>query len=371
MNSHRIASALIVVAAAASLSTAAGCIAAPPSAEEHAAEAREALDAPSCMTISRAANGPLTDTTIRSDEPTENFGAQATFVTDDPSREVGLLRFNVENIPAGQDIVSATATLQEVGNAGAATVEAHPATAYWYESAATWSNFAGAYAPAPVASFSNGGAGYTGPVSFDLTSFVRSTYSGAASNRGLALFGGANTTWASSENADPSARPSVEVCYRPTVDPVMVGAFVRASDGGGWLAYQTSSCGIFHLYVLDDPTHPATANILNASDGTLSVPLADGTYTLGVLGTGGNTPGSTHTLEVGFADGADALVTDQPGNAVSVVSGSKLVTVSNFAFTLPSDPGYSYVDRVAVCGVYPDGYLDSYGTVTLTVAPAP
>src|SRR6185312_7862286 len=91
-------------------------------------------------------------------------------------------------------------------------------------------------------------------------------------------------------SADADGYPDSYGAFTVTVAPVvMTSAMVRASDGGVWQAYST--CGWFHLYVLDG-VNPTSANILNQADDSLSLPLTDGTHTFGLLGTDGNAPGS-------------------------------------------------------------------------------
>jgi hypothetical protein len=368
MNSHRPGAALILIAAA-SLSSIVGCVAQPESAEGPAEATEQALATPTCVTLQRGTEGLVADAKLRSDQPGTNFGALPTFVTGAQSTDrASLLRFAMNAIPAGQDIVSATVTLHEVSNLGPSTIDVHAVTAPWSEGAVTWGNFGSAYAPVAATSFSNGGAGHTGAVSFDLTPLARSFYADPASNNGIALVAPTDSTWASSEATAAATRPALDVCYRPAAPPVVLtSALVQANDGGGWLAY--ASCGIFHLYVLDG-TAAGSANILNNADDTLSLTLADGTHTLGLLGTDGNNPGATQRLDLSFG-GVNLSIDETPGSTATALVGSKIVTISSFAFTIPTDAGYSPLDRVAVCGVYPDGYVDSYGRFTVTVTPAP
>jgi hypothetical protein len=343
MNSRRPFAALALVLAA----FPAGCADPLDPAESPAGAVEQSLETPTCITIQRGSGGVVADAKLRADQPTANFGAIDTFVTGNQfSSRASLLRFDLGAIPPGQDIVSASVTLHEISNLGDSTIDAHAVTAPWSEATVTWSNFGGAYAAASGASFSNGGAGHTGAVTFDATALTRSAHAGA--NDGMALTAASNSTWASSEHADPTLRPSMDVCYRPSITPVLGSAFVKANDGGGWLTYATSSCGIFHLYLLGG-TDPVQSPILNAPDGTMSIPLADGVTTYGVLGTDGNTSGATQFLQLDIG-GVQFTVDETPGSSQTAIVGSKIVTVSAFSFTIPTDAGYSSLDRVAVCG---------------------
>jgi alpha-tubulin suppressor-like RCC1 family protein len=170
---------------------------------------------PTCVTIQRGGAGRVADTKLRADQPTTALGAQDTVVTGDQSTQrVTLLRFDLSPIPAGMTIDSATVTLSEISNLGPGAIDVHRVAALWDEGTATWNSFQNAYDPAVIGSFSNGGAGHQGPVSFDLTPLAKSWYAGAPS-WGVALIAPTNSTWASSESATASQRPSLTVCYSP------------------------------------------------------------------------------------------------------------------------------------------------------------
>lgn len=171
---------------------------------------------PICTTIRRGGVGNVADTKLRADQPNTNFGSLLTFVTGDRvTGRTDLLRFDVSSIPQGKTITSATVTLNEVSNIGPSTIDVHQATAAWAESTVTWNSFASAYSSVVETSFSNGGAGYTGPVSFDLAPLVQAWTSGAIVNEGIVLNAVTNSTWSSSEDATAARRPRLDVCYLP------------------------------------------------------------------------------------------------------------------------------------------------------------
>lgn len=145
-------------------------------------------------------------------------------------------------------------------------------------------------------------------------------------------------------------------------NPTLTQIFVGASDGGGWTTYTSSAAyyGVFSLYVArnGDPVN-------GSLDWLTADTLPDGTTTYGVIGTDGNGPGTTQTAYLRI-DGNQLVVPN--GGSATAVYGSSLLTAS-FAWQNKSDGNLPYVDRVAVNGLYADGYQDSYGTVTFQVTP--
>lgn len=187
-----------------------------------------------CVTIQRGSLGDVADARLRADAPDTNYGARDTFVTGNQHTDrLALVRYDLSPIPAGNVITSATATLSEVSNQGASTVNVHRATAAWDESTVTLNSFGNAYNPAVETSFSNGGAGHTGDVSFDLTALVQGWYDGSMANHGIAMSATTNSTWSASERAAASERPSIEVCYGPPpVQPVYTNLGLIGGQSG-------------------------------------------------------------------------------------------------------------------------------------------
>ncbi len=143
--------------------------------------------------------------------------------------------------------------------------------------------------------------------------------------------------------------------------PTLTGIGVYASDGGGWDTYPTSTCGEFHLFIAEngDP-------VGGSLEETIDDQLAVGTTTLGIIGTDGNGPGTTQRADL-VIDG-QTLTVPNHGSASATFDGD--VVTASLSWSNKSDGALPYVDRVAVCGQYADGYQDSYGTLTLTVTPA-
>ncbi|MFT3767107.1 MAG: DNRLRE domain-containing protein [Minicystis sp.] len=178
-------------------------------------EQRSSGAAQSCVTIQRGVLGDIADTKLRSDDPNQSFGAVQTFVTGATNTSrIALLGFDLSPIPLGQVITSATVKLTSFSNVGPTTVDVHLSNASWSESTVTWASYGSSYAPGVVASFFNGGVGYTGQTSFDLTSVVEGWYSGAP-NYGIALTASTNSTFWSSEAQSLADRPELSVCYTP------------------------------------------------------------------------------------------------------------------------------------------------------------
>jgi Putative metal-binding motif len=190
--------------------------------DQKIAKAAQAVKSSTCITLQRGGPGGIVDTKLLSSAPSTNYGAHPTLVTGNQLiQRVSLLAFDLGPIPPNATITSADLTLNEVSNKGASTVTVREVTAPWTEATATWSSFNSAYDATIIASFSNGGAGYTGPVSFSVTTLVQAWVNGAANN-GLALLPPQSGIWPSSEWSSSDAplasqRPSLAVCYTVNV----------------------------------------------------------------------------------------------------------------------------------------------------------
>jgi cysteine-rich repeat protein len=175
-----------------------------------------------CFTVQRGVFGTVSDAELRSDLPDTGAGSGvfARVGIASTSTRRALFRFDVSSIPQGVTIDSALVTLQQAGANGNATFGVHPVTSPWSESGATFNNIT--FQPTPVTTLSNGGNGYIGPVSFDISSLVQGWVDGTSTNEGFVLaraFPLTATAFSferTSEDPVVSNRPSLSVCYTCT-----------------------------------------------------------------------------------------------------------------------------------------------------------
>ena len=207
---------------------------------------------PTCINITHIADAPL-----RADTPNTNYGTKITSVTGiSNTTRIALMGFDLAPIPAGMAITSATVTLKETNNNGAATINVHRATAGWTQNGVTWANFGSAIASPPVTSFSNGGPGYLGQVSFNITALTQGWVNGSIPNQGIGLVSNdPDSTFATAEHPIVASRPVLNVCY----SNLCAGVVCAASDqchSAGTCNPNTGAC-----------SNPALVNGTACSDG--------------------------------------------------------------------------------------------------------
>lgn len=193
-----------------------------------------------CLTIQRATGGTVDDSQIASGDPVrlaKNYGGSWTGnagIVDGGPRQF-LVRFDIGAIPTGSAVVSATATLSQINDA-AATVRVHAITSPFLESSVTWTAFGGAYDPAVIASFPNGGPSYAGPVSADITALAQAWVNGLSQNHGILLEQdpvGATRFW-TSDDPDATEQPKLQICWAaPTCGDGIQDQGERGVDCGG------------------------------------------------------------------------------------------------------------------------------------------
>ncbi|MCG3208918.1 MAG: hypothetical protein FOGNACKC_02531 [Anaerolineae bacterium] len=182
---------------------------------------------------------PVKDTFFRgkSNESTKNYGTDATFEVDpDPADERrSLIVFNLNPIPTGSTVLSATLSLYEDRAVSGQTVTVHQLTNSWDEIQATWLNRidsvpwttpGGDFDPTVVASF----APQVGLRQIDVTSAAASWVSGT--NYGLLLRAtgpSGSTRFRSNQTATASDRP--QLCMRYSLNPALSISDATVTEG--------------------------------------------------------------------------------------------------------------------------------------------
>jgi uncharacterized repeat protein (TIGR01451 family) len=176
-----------------------------------------------------------TDTYIRLDQPTTNFGNSANLLTRPAGtqKKHALIAVDLSGLPAGAVIQSATFKLRSENNRNNHFLEVHRLLTAFTEgtgvagSGATWNTRNGAaswaagafsasdYDPGVVAIIRpSGGNRFT---SADITSLVKTWYASPATNLGMVLVAtgtdAGDATWTSSDDPTATLRPSVVVKY--------------------------------------------------------------------------------------------------------------------------------------------------------------
>ena len=171
-----------------------------------------------------------TDTKLKSDNQTTNFGAAAELEIDGSPDYGSLIKWDLSSIPAGSDVVEATITFHGV-NGSRDSYHLYQALRDWSEAEATWLQYAagdtwetaGARGTLDRGSVRLGGinAPGTGSVNFPLNEdgleLLETWIQNPASNFGFLIEsydgGGDGFDFASTEYASASARPVLAVTY--------------------------------------------------------------------------------------------------------------------------------------------------------------
>lgn len=184
---------------------------------EGVAAAEEALSTV-CTTLQRSPTVAVQDAQVSRDlsDPTvqfSNFGAASAIASSRfPTRlDRSLLQFDLASIPAGTLLTSADLSVQ-AASSGNALVQVRRVTAPWAENTVTWVSSAGNIDPTVHAATPNGGAGYVGPLSFDVTALAQDWLDGTFPNDGMVLGQSSNSTVMESSEA-AAAMPSLTLCY--------------------------------------------------------------------------------------------------------------------------------------------------------------
>jgi streptogramin lyase/PKD repeat protein len=184
--------------------------------------------APICLTIARGVSGAVKDAQITRKTGVSpaldvlgntNYGASATAAAGRFAVNIVtkvLLHFDVSAVPPGALVVSSSLTVQ-ASTAGAGNVKLLRALAPWNEATVTYINFGLGQDTVVQATTFDGGAGYVGPLSFDIKPLSQAWIDGTLANHGLVINGepGVLSTFATSESADIASRPRLDLCYFP------------------------------------------------------------------------------------------------------------------------------------------------------------
>jgi cysteine-rich repeat protein len=173
----------------------------------------------SCLTVQRGRYGNAEDAYLDVGSPDTNYGsASQGYAGKGPAgQRMWLLRFDLDFIPVGADVLSASVTLRAI-NDGTNTVRVHEALAPWDEMDVTWNSFAGAFDSSNlIASFSNGAKfpGYVPPITFDVKPVTQSWALDPEANFGFLLRQETTsmTSFRSSEWV-LNDRPILNVCFQ-------------------------------------------------------------------------------------------------------------------------------------------------------------
>ena len=209
---------------------------------------------------------PTNDSRVEEANASTNYGGSPMLRTDGGtgSRVDAYLQYAVTNIPAGEQVQSATLRLWDTDNGTADGPAVYTSATGWSESSITWAN-----KPAKSASgVADKGAVASGSwVEFDVTPLVtgNATYSFVLSQPGT---DGAN--YASKEDSDPTKKPQLVVTtgnfvYTRESDPART---VVTNSAGEWLATFTDGS---YTVSLKGPTR-------TFSEGTATYPVTHSTW---------------------------------------------------------------------------------------------
>ncbi|XXT15192.1 DNRLRE domain-containing protein [Sorangium sp. So ce429] len=171
---------------------------------------------PVCLTVQRGTSGTTADTSLAAGEPGYSPWAYPYLSTGTYAggEKISLLSFDLDSVPAGATVESATLTLALQYATASGNIEVHAITAPWSESTVTYASFGGAYEPEVRASFATP-AGAAGLRTVDVTGLVQQWVTEELDNHGVVLRDGSagRLTFRSSEHPDVEQRPRLDLCY--------------------------------------------------------------------------------------------------------------------------------------------------------------
>jgi hypothetical protein len=207
----------------------AGCSAEPEAQVATETSSLSAAASVTCVTIQRGTLGAVKDATIKSNAQRQNYGSKPVLRVS--AKDEALIHVELGSIPRSAAIHSATLKLFVNGGSSDGTIELHRVLAPWTEGSVTFANFRQRFAEPSVAKLRV--ASKQALKSVDLTDLVSKWISGTHANHGLLLEPGPDhraecdrdededrnvTIFVSSDAANPSKRPALEVCYSLPTD---------------------------------------------------------------------------------------------------------------------------------------------------------
>ena len=177
------------------------------------------LPGPVCTTIQRGVKGDIHDTQL-ADTEDRNYGGGLYLNVGKVGAGHRATLYGVDTgpLPSMLELVSATLVVR-VRSGFAGTIDAHEVHVPWTEDTATWAGFFGNPAPqyGPEVIESSPVSATTHQISFDITGYAFAVASGVRPNYGILLTQNGNgfSDFYSSEDADPSQHPKLQLCYIP------------------------------------------------------------------------------------------------------------------------------------------------------------
>lgn len=167
-----------------------------------------------CVAVQRGTFGQVADSFISQESPTYRYSTHTSLATGYSTvHKTSLVAFDLAFIPLGSEVVSATFSVFQSYKSASSVVGLHRTLSLWGEATVTYSNFGG-YDPMLEGSLTTLGGGF-GYLSADLSGLVQDWVDGAVVNAGVTMTesDATATNYRSSEHANVSQRPELEVCY--------------------------------------------------------------------------------------------------------------------------------------------------------------
>ncbi|KKL90678.1 hypothetical protein LCGC14_1902290, partial [marine sediment metagenome] len=229
---------------------------------------------PGSETVTLTANA---DTYIKEANPTLNFGSASLLrTTTDTNDNYGLIKFNLNSIPAGSVISDVELKLYCSYYAGSQIYIAE-SDSYWSESSVTWDTKPTQGYEYPFF-YNITGIGYQQITHSNLTNLVNDWVNGTESNYGIYLYAGNvgdNISYSSSENSNSSYRPKLIVNYTPPLLPDLIIANLHPNPSPPFTVGQSID---LHAQVNNIGNGPADSSSVGCYLGTSKTDLSNPIY---------------------------------------------------------------------------------------------